>query len=70
MIRISSVLDLIKSLDEMQTRNSARLDSNDHTKIGQIKEQLVLIAMLSLGGEGMADFLKYCLLEGKIGYDL
>ena len=54
----------------MQSRNAARLEKQDHAKIELIKEQLVLIAMLALNGEGMPDFLKYTLLEGKISYDL
>ena len=70
MIPVGSVLELIKSLDEMQSRNAARLENQDHAKIEVIKEQLVLIAMLALNGDGMPEFLKYTLLEGKISYDL
>ena len=54
----------------MQTRNASRLEKQDHAKIEVIKEQLVLMAMLALNGEGMSEFFKYTLLEGKISYDL
>lgn len=67
MITVSSALELIKSLDEMQQRNANRLDAQDIDKIESIKEQLVLISMMALGKENMQEpeFFKYLLLEGK-----
>ena len=73
-ITTPSLLKLIKSLDETQSRNAARLDKNDHKRINLIKEQLVFLSLLALSqkdAEGGKDFFSFVLVEQKmISFDI
>lgn len=73
-ISTKSLLEMIKSLDETQSRNATRLDQNDHRRINVVKEQIVYLALLALSQEGAEDgrdFYNYVLVEQKmISFDI